>query len=144
MKSINSFQGEYRWLSNFWLCKIKCEGLLYPSVEHAYQATKTLDLEWRKRISNLQNPGKAKRFGRYSKIREDWEEIKQQVMKELITKKFQIPELKQKLLNTEDIELIEGNHWGDTYWGVSNKVGENHLGKILMKVRNSLKETKQN
>jgi len=141
MKLINSFQGKNRWLSNFWLCEIEWEGLLYPSVEHAYQASKTLDLEWRKRISSLQNSRKAKKIGRLSKIRDNWEEIKQKIMEELIIKKFQIPELKQKLLNTEDAELIEGNNWGDTYWGICNGVGENHLGRLLMKTRHFIKNS---
>ncbi len=138
-KKISGFFGEYRWLSNFWPAKIILGDITFPTVEHAYQAAKTLDLEWRRRISYLQNPARAKKIGRLSKLRDDWNEIKLQIMEDLIIQKFQILELKRKLLDTEDVTLIEENNWNDRFWGVCNKVGENHLGKILMKVREELK-----
>src|SRR4051794_10492805 len=60
---IDSFQGEYRFLSNFWPAEVVYEGVTYPSVEHAYQAAKTLSIEERKRIASLPTPGEAKKEG---------------------------------------------------------------------------------
>lgn len=83
----------------------------------------------------------AKRMGRQCKLRADWEEIKLQVMETLLRQKFHSeinPALAQLLKNTRDYELIEGNNWGDTFWGVCNKVGKNHLGRLLMLIRSDL------
>lgn len=126
---IGPFRGEYFFLSNF-----------YPSepypVEMLYQAAKTLDLEWKERILHSGSAGMAKRLGRKAPQRPDWEEIKLQTMEDLVTQKFfASPDLAKKLLATEDEELAEVNWWNDVFWGISNGVGENHLGKILMKVR---------
>ncbi|HEC65017.1 MAG TPA: NADAR family protein [bacterium] len=140
LSKINSFQGEYRFLSNFWLVPIVFEGITFPSVEHAYQAAKTLEIGWRHRIASLQSPGKAKRVGRLSELREDWEDVKLDIMEQLVLSKFSLNNgLRFKLLETGGAELIEGNNWGDTYWGEHKGVGKNHLGKILMKVRYELR-----
>ena len=141
MEKIESFTGDYRFLSNFYFPefrRIPYEGINYPTVEHAYQAAKTLDNNQRIKIAQLDTPGKAKRAGRQVKLREDWDEVKLQVMTNLIWMKFQVPGLRLKLLATGDVELIEGNYWGDTYWGVCRGKGENNLGKILMNVRKVL------
>jgi hypothetical protein len=139
LKVINSFKGENRWLSNFHLADVEYEGIIYPSTEHAYQAAKTLDQEERLRISKLPKPGDSKRAGNKVKLREDWESIKLQVMEDLVRQKFtKHHELKLQLASTYNEELIEGNTWNDTYWGVCNGKGENHLGKILMKVRKEI------
>lgn len=109
----------------------------YPSVEHAYVAAKTLDLEQRKIIQMLPKAGEAKRFGR-SKItlRADWtDSFRLSLMEDLLRQKFSIPELKEKLNSTFPHELIEQNTWGDVFFGVCKGKGENHLGKLLMKVR---------
>jgi N-glycosidase YbiA len=137
MKVINRFFGNYRFLSNFWPCRIKYEGLVYPSVEHAYQAAKTLDCSEKLKICEAKTPGQAKRMG--CTLRSDWEEIKLNVMLDLLRLKFSIPELKEKLLLTEDALLVEGNEWGDVFWGVWEGRGENNLGKLLMKVRGEIK-----
>ena len=71
-------------------------------------------------------------------MRPDWEQVKTGIMEEIVRAKFtQHPELAALLLATGDTVLVEGNHWGDTCWGVDTRTGrgENHLGKILMKVR---------
>jgi predicted NAD-dependent protein-ADP-ribosyltransferase YbiA (DUF1768 family) len=78
-------------------------------------------------------------MGRSVKLRPDWESIKLDVMETAVRIKFTDPELAAKLIATGDEELIEGNWWNDTFWGVCNGVGENHLGKILMKVRADIK-----
>lgn len=61
-------------------------------------------------------------------------------MENLIHQKFSQEPLRSQLLNTGEEELVEGNTWGDTYWGICNGKGQNNLGKILMKVRNQLRQ----
>jgi ribA/ribD-fused uncharacterized protein len=137
---IEKFDGEYRWLSNFWPAMVHLDGVVYPTVEHAYQAAKTADPAFREKIRLLPTPGQAKRAGKLAPILEDWHEVKKDIMYNLILEKFSEKTLKEKLLATGDAVLIEGNPWYDTYWGVCRGVGENHLGRILMQVRALLKE----
>ena len=132
---IDRFFGEYRWLSNFWPANVVFDGEVYPTVEHAYQAAKTLDAAERTRIRMIPGAAAAKRLSRDLTTREDWADIKLHVMKDLLRQKFAIPEFREKLRATEREELVEGNNWGDTYWGVCNGTGANHLGKILMELR---------
>lgn len=134
---INKFDSDYIFLSNFFPCVIIGEDeIIYPSVEHYFQAQKTKDLKKRQKIAKAETPGKAKRMGRRVDLRSDWENVKDEVMLFAVRQKFKDPVLATLLLNTGDEELVEGNYWGDTYWGVDvNKGGENHLGKILMQVR---------
>lgn len=136
---IDSFSDEFRFLSNFYPCKVEYENLIYPSVEHAYQAAKTLDIYERRQILFSAKAGDAKKLGRKLTLRSDWESIKLQVMEDLVRQKFKYESLKKRLLATEDVYLEEGNYWSDFYWGVCNGIGENHLGKILMKVRKELR-----
>ncbi len=145
---ISEFQGENRFLSNFWPCYIEhvIEGKLYkfPSTEHAYQASKFLDLNLHSYFADSSvSSGAAKKAARKNvkKIRPDWDEIKIDVMCKLTTDKYtRNPDLKYKLLCTYDKLLIEGNTWNDTFWGVCRGKGENNLGKILMYVRRVLAE----
>jgi len=132
---INQFQNEHRFLSNFWPCCVFLDGLAYPSVEHAYVAAKTLDISKRHEIRGVPTPGQVKRLGRKLKLRHDWEDVKLGVMQDLVTQKFTDPALRALLEATRPHELVEGNTWGDTFWGVCNGVGQNHLGRILMDVR---------
>jgi hypothetical protein len=137
MDPINKFQGRYRWLSNFWSCFVTLDGVEYPSVENAYMAAKTLDFEERKQFEGV-FPGEAKRLGRELELRDGWDAMKLDVMEKLLRQKFAHgTELAQRLIATHPAILIEGNDWGDEFWGVNNKtgVGENHLGKLLMKIR---------
>jgi len=138
---IVEFQGEYRWLSNFWPSPVEYCGVVYPTVEHAYQAAKTLLPGERRRVREAETPGKAKRLGATLTVRSDWEDIKLSVMLNLVRQKFSDPELGRKLLGTGDALLVEGNRWGDRFWGVDLRtgLGENHLGKILMRVRDELR-----
>ena len=140
--AIDSFNGQYRFLSNFAACKVTYEGLEYKSTEHAYQAAKTLNAEARRKIREAKSPGEAKRLGKTVYLRPDWEEIKFEIMENLLRQKFNQPDFKRALLNTGNIELIEGNTWGDTIWGVCKGKGQNHLGKLLMKVRKDLQSKK--
>lgn len=134
-KEILGFNGEYRFLSNFWYCEVVFEDQKYRSVEHAYVAAKTLHLNLRKRIQKVNSAAEVKHIGRNLQLRPDWEDIKLEVMANLVYQKFLEEPLRSQLLATEDAYLEETNHWGDTYWGVCKGVGENMLGKILMMVR---------
>lgn len=144
--AITSFSGANHFLSNFYSARVCLDGVIYPSVEHAYQAAKTLDPVQR---LPLQNPrlsaGQAKRIGRSLALREDWAQIRLPVMRELIADKFaRGSPLAAQLIATGAAELIEGNRWGDTFWGVdlransASPVGANHLGRLLMQRRSEL------
>lgn len=137
---ISSFRDEYFFLSNFYPVEIKLDGIVYPNAETAFQAQKTMNVEERRKFSMLRNPVQAKRLGRKVKLRDDWEEVKLDIMTEIVSQKFlQHPHLIEMLLQTGDEELVEGNKWGDRFWGVCKGKGENHLGKILMKIRDAYK-----
>jgi len=138
MKRVDSFQGEYRWLSNFWPAAVMLDGMSFPTVEHAYQAAKCIDPVERRRISELPTPGQAKRAGREIQLGDYWERRKEGVMLDLLRQKFTHKDLREKLLATVLADLIEGNTWGDTYWGVCRGRGENRLGKLLMQVRQEI------
>ena len=119
---------------------IMWDGSYYPTVEHAYQAAKakTTDNISRKAIHAAKTPGKAKRIGNTIALRPNWYELRLEVMKYLLLQKFLIPELRDKLLATGDEELVEGNWWGDIYWGICRGKGENKLGKLLMQIRSEI------
>lgn len=141
MSSIESFSGEHRFLSNFYPAEVHLGGLPYPTVEHAYQAAKTTNPEEREIIRTSPGPAMAKKLGRHVDVRPDWETIKLEVMAELIVEKFENhPDLASKLVSTGSAELVEGNWWGDTYWGVCRGKGQNNLGKLLMATRKQLME----
>jgi ribA/ribD-fused uncharacterized protein len=114
--------------------------LCYPTVEHAYQAAKTLDQTERVVILAALSPGSAKRLGKTVTKRTDWDDItKINVMAVLLKQKFADPVTAHYLKETGDAELIEGNHWGDVFWGVCRGVGKNHLGRLLMEIRDTLR-----
>lgn len=137
--AITRFREEYFFLSNFYPVLIKMDDVTYPTLEHAYQASKTLDKDERLGIFICRTPGQAKRLSKELSIRPDWNDIKVGVMKELLKQKFSYPKLRDMLIATGDEEIIEGNEWGDTYWGVCNGKGRNILGNLLMMLRNDLK-----
>ena len=138
---INKFKGDYEFLSNFSDSAILYNGYLYPTAEHAFQAAKTLNLKEQEKVREAPTPSQAKRIGRKVQLRSDWEKIKEGVMYDIVRLKFvSNPKLAKKLLETEDNLLVEGNTWGDTYWGVCNSTGKNKLGQILMTVRKELLE----
>ena len=135
---INKFRDDYYFLSNFYECNITYNGVTYRNNEAAFQAQK--DIKRSEEFANL-SPASAKRLGRKVTLRRDWEEVKLDIMYELLKCKFdQNPSLKEKLINTGDRLLVEGNDWHDTYWGVCNGKGSNHLGKLLMKLREEYKK----
>lgn len=134
---IKEFQGKYRFLSNFHPSVIVIDGWKYLTVEHAFQAAKTNNLEEKRKIRDADTPGKAKRLGQKVTLRDEWESVKVTAMRDLLRKKFIEDPLRSKLIETGDEELFEGNNWGDRFWGVDieNGRGENWLGKLLMGVR---------
>jgi ribA/ribD-fused uncharacterized protein len=132
--AITSFDEEFRFLSNFYPAEVEFDLVKYPTVENAYQAAKCLNKEERQKFVGI-TPGQAKRLGRQVEIKPDWDKVKLSIMELLLLRKFEIPELRDKLAATGDEQLIEGNDWGDTFWGVCDGVGENHLGQILMTIR---------
>ena len=120
--------------------------MCYPTAEHAFQAMKTNDKKIRDRFccqpvqhDNILLPSEAKLLGRKLNLRDDWEDIKFNVMLEIVYNKFNSSRtLRDSLIATGDMLLVEGNWWGDTIWGVSNGKGQNRLGRILMDVRTVL------
>ena len=134
---INSFRGKHYFLSNFYEADVNYLGLSYQTVEAAFQAQK--DLSRSHEFQNI-SPAESKRLGRRVRLRSDWNDIRITIMRDLLWAKFsQNPDLAQKLIETGDAQLIEGNSWNDTFWGISNNRGQNHLGKLLMDTREKLK-----
>ena len=134
---ILEFQGEYRWLSNFWPASVILDGACFPTVENAYQAAKA--------HPSARGPfltctaGQAKRLGRGVEIRAGWEQEKVPVMLTLIVQKFSPgSDLGEKLKATGSCRIVEGNYWGDVFWGVCRGRGQNQLGKLLMMQREFL------
>ncbi len=138
-KNIKGFFGDYRWLSNFHKCQVYFEGLLYPSSENAYQASK-LELYYRHHLQTCTVEKSKKIWKNYPLLddsKEEWDGRKYDVMAGILFEKFnRNKELRQKLLDTGTKYLEETNHWKDVYWGVDIKLGgQNNLGKLLMKIR---------
>ena len=130
---INSFRGEHFFLSNFYEVPIEYNGITYRCAEAAFQAQK--DLKRSEEFSNLSGKA-AKALGYKVNLRKDWESVKDSIMRKIIIEKFkQNPDILKQLRATGTEDLIEGNSWGDRYWGVCNGVGKNKLGNILMDVR---------
>lgn len=136
-KIISEFKGDYNFLSNFDLKSFIWRGYTWPSSENAYQAMKTLNARDRFDISNF-TPGRAKRFGQKVILRPNWDIVKKVIMCKILFRKFEDDELKLMLLRTGDAWLIEGNTWGDKYWGMdlATGKGENWLGRLLMRFAN--------
>lgn len=109
---IDSFSGGYSFLSNFFPCKIKYEGIIYPTSEHAFQASKTHNMDERKKIAMVSGPGRAKRMGRKVNLRSDWGAVRLGIMEAILRVKFADPDLLSRLLQTGSEELVEGNNWG--------------------------------
>lgn len=141
-KIISRFTGEYAFLSNFYPVTILYMGEAFRSVEHAYQASKTDDPEWHRRIRDAATSGKAKVYGRRAPMKPEWkeDETRLRVMEEILRLKFSISGLRRKLNDTKPCELVEGNFWRDRFWGVYEGEGENYLGKLLMKIRDGVPE----
>lgn len=139
MKKISEFKGEYEFLSNFYPSPVEFNGRKYPTVEHAFQASKTDDYNEQEVIRLAPSASSAKKCGRKVTLRANWDGIRVAYMKAIVLEKFkQNPDLLEKLLDTKDAVLEEGNYWQDKYWGIFKGQGENNLGKVLMEVRTEL------
>lgn len=138
---INSFRNEYYFLSNFYEAPITYNGITYKNNEAAFQAQKVAHSKEAMLEFKDLNPSEAKKLGRKVSLRPDWENVKVQIMRDLVYAKFdQNPDLLEKLVNTGDEYLEEGNTWGDRIWGTVDGVGANLLGQILMEAREELKD----
>lgn len=152
--TITRFVGNYHYLSNFYETPITLNGVTWPTAEHAYQAakcTEPCDIEL---IKRLPTPGAAKQAGKRVKMRHDWNDVRVPIMESIVRAKFnQNKDIADKLVATGDAVLIEGNGWGDKFWGMCTRNapprtpdgwiqaklhGDNHLGVILMDIRKEL------
>lgn len=151
---ILKFIEPYRFLSNFYYNPITVDGISMPTLEHWYVIKKAGSLEGFLKQTGLEifelqgrSPGQMKRIGRGIELRPDWEDVKFDIMKNLLRMKFTDHNLRIELLATYDWILIEGNHWHDNIWGVclcgkgkcSSFIGGNHLGRLLMEVRKEIR-----
>lgn len=143
-KPIMGFQDEYRWLSNFWESPITVIGMKYRNVESAYQASKTINIDYRMTFEDMSG-AEAKRAGSSAFLRPDWDFLKLEIMELCLRAKFMThKDLAEKLIATGSVDIIELNTWGDTTWGqIETKdgklTGDNLLGKLLMNIRSDIK-----
>lgn len=134
---IDLFDGEYRFLSNFWPCPIVMGDFVFPSTENAYQAAKYPKSE-RQQFTTC-SPAMAKKLGSRIDRPKNWDAEKLIVMRKVLERKFAPKSYNLLQLSlTSPHELIEGNTWGDVFWGVCDGIGENNLGKMLMDIRSEL------
>lgn len=143
-KRIEVFKDEYFFLSNFYPAEVKIFGRKWHTSEHAYQSQKSDDKIYQDKIHKAITASASKKIARQlersGKRKEDWDDIKYDIMYDVVLAKFkQNKKLRKALLATGKAKLIEGNWWKDTTWGVCDGIGKNWLGKILMKVRKKLK-----
>lgn len=143
------FTGKWRLLDNFAAIPTLYNGITYKTSEHAFAAAKAATKQWHDRIANAPDPNVAKMLGRRCKIRDDWDEIKFQVMYEIVRSKMRHSAPARALLRHTGVRRIyEGNSWHDQVWGVTNHqnlyqpgftaTGQNGLGEILMMVRREI------
>lgn len=157
-KPILEFRGRYFFLSNFYRVEFVFRGMKYPTSEHAFQACKSSSDKVKSQIAVLPSAFDAKAAGRALKLAPDWNTRRVEYMRAVVTTKFEIPYLRDKLLATGEAKLVEGNTWRDDYWGAiwkpsigfvgtswakneeGNRVlaGQNMLGRILMELRDDL------
>lgn len=158
-EEVFGFFGSYHFLSNFFPVEIPYQNAVFPSAEHAYQAMKFIPNAWHHFLSDA--PEHAKYLAHCESMvplrrfsEEEWQDRKLQFMKDIVGVKFALlgdhvfgddgPELQKLLLSTDNKLLLEGNWWNDTFWGVcindaGERIGQNHLGRILMETREALR-----
>lgn len=139
-EQISRFKGDVFFLSNFYRAEVRMAGLTFPTSEHAFQALKTDDLDQRAWVAAAPTPSIAKKRGRQITLVSDWEQVKVQVMAEVLREKFRDPKLTDRLIATHPKQLVEGNDWHDQFWGNCwcehcDAPGQNMLGKLLMALR---------
>ncbi len=155
---IDSLTGRYRFLSNFYPSKIEHNGIIYPTVEHFYVAMKIKEGQMiktkymttedcRQMISKMSSAASVKNLGKTFKIRSDWDNIKLKVMEWALNEKFKDKDLSDLLVSTNGEEIVEGNYWHDNFFGICScksceGKGQNHLGKLLVSIREKIKGEK--
>jgi len=144
---ISSFRDEYAFLSNFYVEPFECGGKVVMTAEHAFQAQKA---RGQKSVQDLilraSTPSHAKRLGRRVRLEDDWNDRRIGVMRGILRFKFAPgTALAERLKATYPQHLVEGNTWGDTFWGCVHPtdgsnlwVGANNLGILLMEIRDEL------
>lgn len=155
-ETTNGFRGEYHFLSNFSFLEkpiYDTFGIAYPTTEHYYQAMKVEPIyynAYKLRKAIAEHPLKGlKDFVRklVRAVPYNWNEYRVEVMKEALAFKFSSsnPLLRQKLLDTKNLRLVEYNYWHDTFWGVDRDTweGGNMLGELLMNLRMRIKDEEE-
>ncbi len=134
--TLEGFRGRYAFLSNFHPAAVTHQGLTFQNAEAAYQAAKFNDQAFRARFTNL-GPAAARSLGRahHPSFRTDWSDARLGIMEEVLRSKFTDPELRRRLVATGSTQLVEFNSWRDQFFGVYNGRGQNHLGRLLMELR---------
>ena len=136
---ISEFRGRWTKFSNYSIGSVWYKDKMYPSAEHAYQAQKSTDPIKQQWIRNAATPNESKKRARTVELRSDWEIVKIDIMEEILREKFSQEPERSILLSSGNEDLVEGNWWGDKFWGqcpVGD--GQNWLGKLLMKIRNEM------
>lgn len=141
---IYDLTGKYAVLHDYALASVKLDGVEYPTVRHALEAAKFLSEETRATIQNASTPGVADQIGRNlaGDVRQDWGEVCQGIVADLLKQKFAGREIKRLLLSTGDEEIVYTNG-DDLFWGSRFGAGENHMGRLLMELRDSLKKAER-
>ncbi|HEX5245217.1 MAG TPA: NADAR domain-containing protein [Tepidisphaeraceae bacterium] len=137
-----STKDKFGEFSNFSPHEIELDGKSWPTSEHYFQAQKFADADQREAIRKAKGAMIAARMGRDrgKKLKDDWEQIKIDVMTRAVRAKFtQHADLRAILLGTGDATLVEHTR-NDAYWGDGGDgSGKNMLGQILMKIRDELR-----
>ena len=152
--AIEQFRGDYFFLSNMYPLTVPIQsecGLLVPTAEHAYQSAKFLDPEIQYMIASLSSGKETKAVAHELEAKglalcPGWYTARIGIMLSIERQKFQLnDDIAEKLVLTDGEELVEGNPWGDRFWGVcpvGSRDGENQLGKSLTIVRHELKTSR--
>lgn len=144
VQPIVRFEDNFFWLSNFFQVPVKVGQLTFGSTEAAFQGSKYKaalvgQKEQYEFLNDMieANPSQSKKLGKRLMIDLDkWESIKVQCMREVVKAKFdQHDDLRLMLIETGAAMLVEGNNWGDKFWGRCDGKGLNVLGSILMELR---------
>jgi ribA/ribD-fused uncharacterized protein len=150
---VTQFRGRYFFLSNFYSPApvriligtkwVKCQTL-----EHGYQASKLVYPRQRMLVVEAATPSEAKALGKQYRAFSYWENVKRVVMLELLRQKFARAQMRDRLLRTGSMTLIEGNWWHDNYWGIcecdrcakhpEQQAEGNWLGRLIMRVREDI------
>lgn len=139
---ISQFVGPHEFLATSYPVDVRLDGVIYPSVEHALNAAKTLDPAEREKIREANSPQVATRIGLSVSPRPGWGQLRIPIMRDLLLQKYSFPELADLLLLTDRAELVNGNIHGERFWGVCYGKGGNWTGRLTTNIREQLRATK--